>query len=93
MPYALRKRFFKHLLLFFLIVCMINLHAKSYLFSPLPPAHQQIIKTEPCSLECLKDLMLQNQIFSFVSQYDDNSQDENLKTYYKDILNKLNPVS
>ncbi|MGL2706136.1 hypothetical protein ACQJ7L_07945, partial [Helicobacter pylori] len=93
MPYALRKRFFKRLLLFFLIVCMINLHAKSYLFSPLPPAHQQIIKTEPCSLECLKDLMLQNQIFSFVSQYDNNNQDESLKTYYKDILNKLNPVS
>ncbi|OOQ00446.1 hypothetical protein B0X43_01110, partial [Helicobacter pylori] len=23
----------------------------------------------------------------------DNNQDENLKTYYKDILNKLNPVS
>ncbi len=71
---------------------MINLHAKSYLFSPLPPANQQIVTTEPCSLECLKDLMLQNQIFSFVSQYDNNNQDESLKTYYKDILNKLNPI-
>ncbi len=71
---------------------MINLHAKSYLFSPLPPANQQIITTEPCSLKCLKDLMLQNQIFSFVSQYDNNNQDESLKIYYKDILNKLNPI-
>ncbi|WQS07438.1 IS701 family transposase [Helicobacter pylori] len=85
-------KFFKRLLLFFLIFCMINLHAKSYLFSPLPPANQQIVTTEPCSLECLKDLMLQNQIFSFVSQYDNNNQDESLKTYYKDILNKLNPI-
>ncbi|MFP6283545.1 hypothetical protein ACLGED_04730 [Helicobacter pylori] len=93
MPYALRKRFFKRLALIVSTFCAISLSAKSYLFSPLPPAHQQIIKTEPCSLECLKDLMLQNQIFSFVSQYDDNNQDESLKTYYKDILNKLNPVS
>ncbi|WQS13717.1 IS701 family transposase [Helicobacter pylori] len=85
-------KFFKRLLLFFLIFCMINLHAKSYLFSPLPPANQQIVTTEPCSLECLKDLMLQNQTFSFVSQYDNNNQDESLKTYYKDILNKLNPI-
>ncbi|WQS04348.1 IS701 family transposase [Helicobacter pylori] len=85
-------KFFKRLLSFFLIFCMINLHAKSYLFSPLPPANQQIVTTEPCSLECLKDLMLQNQIFSFVSQYDNNNQDESLKIYYKDILNKLNPI-
>lgn len=92
MRYALRKRFFKRLILVVSTFCTINLHAKSYLFSPLPPANQQVVKTEPCSLECLKDLMAQNQIFSFVSQYDHNNQDESLKTYYKDILNKLNPI-
>ncbi|AFI06110.1 DDE transposase [Helicobacter cetorum] len=92
MPHILKERFLKHLVPAFLTFCAIGLNAKSYLFSPLPPAHQQIVKTKPCSLECLKDLMQENKIFSFVSQYDYHTQDKTLKNYYQEILNKLNPM-
>ncbi|WP_052306441.1 DDE transposase [Helicobacter cetorum] len=92
MPLMFKTLFSKHFFsacLAFLVATPLS--AKSYLFSPLPPAHQQVFRAHPCSLECLRTLMRQNKVFSFVSKYDYRTQDKALKAYYLEIINKLNP--
>ncbi|WP_104747907.1 hypothetical protein [Helicobacter cetorum] len=92
MPLVFKKIFLKSLFSVFLAFFIaIPLNAKSYLFSPLPPAHQQVFRAHPCSLECLRTLMHQKKVFSFISRYDYRTQDKDIKAYYHSIMNYLNP--
>lgn len=74
-----------------LILLIFNVsYAKIQQLSSLPPAEIEYVDLEPnnCDLECLKTLVEEKKIFSFLSRYDEEVADENLKSIFATSANK-----
>ncbi|NPA73994.1 MAG: hypothetical protein GXO12_04715, partial [Epsilonproteobacteria bacterium] len=80
-------------ILFFIILLSSQiLFGKSFYLSDIPLPDTQIIdlSIKKCDIKCLKELISDGQVFSFLSKYSDQYNDENLTNSYKTLKLSLN---
>lgn len=83
----------KFLNIFFIFLIVVSLNAKSIVLSPLPLPTAEVldIELDECNEVCLKELLENGEVFSFLAKaYDKNLDDEILKENFQLLCNILN---